>query len=218
MNCPECLDRLQRALDERGDVPADAALAAHLSSCPACRETFAAAESLHRGLRLLPSPRPPAAFSDVVVLRILRERRLDRTRLVLRVAAALLMGAIGLSFAILSANHPEPVRRIPAGYADRDSVAEPPPSLQAQLTEARAATFGLTRQLALDTSRGARLLFPPADQLPDPVAPLNLEPPAMSVQEVSRNVAVGFEPVTDSAKRAWSMFRRMVPGDDRKKS
>jgi predicted anti-sigma-YlaC factor YlaD len=222
VNCSECLERLQQALDEhRGadcqSAPPSSDLAQHLQSCASCRELFAAAERMQRGLELLPSPALPFGFTERVLSNVIRQRRLQRIRTLMRIAAVILVGVVGAWLVVTNFRGPE--KPLPPEL--RPDVVQnetPPPSLQAQLNEAREATFGLTRQIAQDTARGARLLLPPADRLPDPMAPLNLEPPAMSVQDVSRTVADGFEPVTDSAKRAWSMFRRMVPGEERKRS
>jgi hypothetical protein len=219
VNCPECIARLQTALDERRAPAGDADLAAHLEACETCRLTFAAAERLLQGLELLPRPAPSSDFADRVLLRTTRARRLRRMDFVLRLAAAILLAVIGLSVAAMQLNRPrqaDPL--VPAPEFVERTPATPPPSLQAQLTEAREATYGLTRRLALDTSRGARLLLPPAGSLPDPATPVSFQSPAPSVEEMSRTVTEGLEPVTDSARRAFTLFRRLIPGEERKKS
>jgi hypothetical protein len=217
VNCPDCLERLQSACDERRSVTIDADLAAHLAACAGCRELFASAEQLQRGLSLLSPPALPSEFTERVVQRIDRDRRWRPVRFVMRVAAALIVGATGtwLAFSMFK---PVPARTPPEPPRELAKLEVPPPSLQARLSGAREATLDLTRQLTQDTARGVRLFVPPFERLPDAMTPLNLDAPVISVQEVSRSMADGFEPVTDSARRAWGMFRRMVPGDERKKS
>jgi hypothetical protein len=223
MNCRDCEPFLQEYLDSGFAEPRPAAVLAHLQECPACRELFAVAERLNRGSRLLPSPALPPGFAERVTLAVLRERR---RRVVLqfafRAAAAVLIVTLG-SWLVLSRWQlgpapgddlfiPPVAKKIP----EPEGPGQSPRSLAAQFNEAREATAGIT-QLALDTARGARLLLPPADRMTPEISSFPVEPPAVSVAEVSRTVAEGFEPVTDSARRAWGMFRRMVPAGDEKK-
>jgi len=223
MNCRDCEDCLQTSLDRGGEAPT-AEMTAHLQGCAACRERFQLAERLCRSQSLWPSPELPAGFAERITATLLRDRR---KRLVvgwtLRIAAVLVLGTLGVYFGLSrwSATPAAPEREpIAAGRPPGPGKpAEPALSLVAQLGETRDATVERTRQVARDTARGARLLLPPPDSVPaEPLGPWNVEAPAMSMGDVSRTVAEGFEPVTDSAKRAWGMFRRLIPpGEEKKK-
>jgi hypothetical protein len=82
----------------------------------------------------------------------------------------------------------------------------PPPSLRDQIQEARVATLDLTRKVAEDAAR----LVPPAERLV-PVS-LNLPPtPTPPVRHVGQAVSEDLAPVTDSARRAFHLFQKMLP-------
>jgi hypothetical protein len=223
MNCRDCEHILQSSLDCGGEAPT-AELTAHLQECVPCRERFQLAERLCRSQSHWPGPELPSGFTDRITATLLRDRR---KRLVmgwtLRIAAVLVLGTLGVYLSLSRWLHT-------AALTEQEPIAEgqpqgpvkpgePTPSLVAQLGETRDATVERTKQVARDTARGARLLLPPPESVPaEPLGPWNVEAPAMSMGDVSRTVAEGFEPVTDSAKRAWGMFRRLItPGEEKKK-
>jgi hypothetical protein len=224
MNCLECEARLQDCLDA-GDLPiADRDLSEHLESCSPCRELHRSAERLVRCLALLPSPAAPVGFVERTTARILRDqtqvlRFHSVTKWSMRIAATLLVGTLGVWLAITWNRDDRPIQETPqANNAAHDKEIAIDPQAAAALLAQYGEARDRTRQVALETARNARLLWAPVEQLPDPIAPLNLQEPAISMGEVTRSVSEGLEPVTDSARRAYSMFRRMLPpAEERKK-
>ena len=74
MNCPECRQLLQQALD--GDRLEDRLdLDQHLAACPVCRDLYAAAQALEGSLRFPERPVPPACLADRIVAQVLADRR-----------------------------------------------------------------------------------------------------------------------------------------------
>src|SRR5271166_2631567 len=71
MNCPECLELLQRRLD-RVPIAPDTALEQHLAQCPLCRERHLAARRLLDALQGAPPSVPPAGLASRVVATALR--------------------------------------------------------------------------------------------------------------------------------------------------
>jgi hypothetical protein len=88
------------------------------------------------------------------------------------------------------------------------------PSLRDSMAEAGTAMVALTRRTADETVEQTRIL---AEVLPSPmnvfeaVPPMPEQPIASAWQETSQRVATGFEPVTNSARRALSMLLRENP-------
>jgi predicted anti-sigma-YlaC factor YlaD len=217
MNCPEAQAWLQRRLD--GEAPDGAALEGHLAACPACREAHAAAQRLLDGLRRRVAPQPPADLVGRIVTGVLADRARRRLRRRLLYGAGLstaLAAAVLLAVWLVSPARPRP------GGTDSGTVAGgsvPPkaavPSLQDQVSAAGLAVAALTRRAADETVGTTRLLLPdvslPAAREPEPAAPAPGDS-ARSLQEVKQGVSAGFEPVATSARRAFSLFFRELPG------
>lgn len=100
MNCETAREAIHDLLDgDRGAAP-DPELAAHLASCPACRETLDDLAALQDSLRDLPrEPLPPATL-DVVWKTTVRARGTTRPRILgswRAAAAAVFVTALGAS-------------------------------------------------------------------------------------------------------------------------
>lgn len=103
----------------------------------------------------------------------------------------------------------------PGGIANPSSLfEEKTPSLRDSMAEAGTAMVSLTRRTADETVEQTRIL---TEVLPMPmnvfeaVPPMPEQPIASALQETSQRVATGFEPVTNSARRALSMLLRESP-------
>jgi hypothetical protein len=209
MNCTEAQGWLQRQLDGEPVAPR-AALDAHLAECPSCRELFAAAERLTTGLRLRHLPAAPPNLVDRIVHRVQADTRARRARRLvvgLALAAGLLL-AVGL----FRRGGGPPVER-PEAVAVRREV--PPPSLQKELGEAGQAVVALTRRTADETVTRTRMLLPEVPLPAPPPAPTAKVGPGaaeQSLRDVGKSVTSGLEPVTNSARRALSLFLRELPG------
>jgi predicted anti-sigma-YlaC factor YlaD len=217
MNCPEAQAWLQRRLD--GEAADGAGLEAHLAACPACREAHAAAQVLLDGLRRRVVPVPPADLAQRIVSAALVDRARRQTRRRLLYGAGLT--AAGLAAAVLLAVWMAPPRTPPAGGgADTVAAETAPPrkgmsSPREQVSAAGLAVASLTRKAADETAVTTRLLLPdvalPPAREPDPQAPAPVDS-ARSLAEVKQGVSAGLEPVTTSARRAFSLFLRELPG------
>ncbi len=95
------------------------------------------------------------------------------------------------------------------------SAADPAtPSLRDSMAEAGSAVVSLTRRTADETVEQTRILtevLPMPMNVFDAVPPMPEQPIATAWQETSQRVATGFEPVTNSARRALSMLLRENP-------
>jgi predicted anti-sigma-YlaC factor YlaD len=223
MNCSQSQDLLQRRLDGE-PIDDRAALDEHLAVCAECRSLHTAAGQLLDGLRLLPALAPPTMLGTNIVAAALEERRsrVLKQRLWMAGAAlaaglliAVLMGfsgksssTTGLIVTEVVTPDPEPIEKMPREVPTA-------PSLRGSVAEAGSAVVSLTRRTADETREQTRLLteaLPMGTPLPGLEAvPPALDPPVQSVlQETSQRVSSGFEPVTSSARRAFSMFAREV--------
>lgn len=226
MNCSLSHDLLQQRLDGEA-IPDRAALDYHLNTCPECRGLHAAASRLEEGMRLFVPPALPTHLTTALVGQIMADQRARlRSRRIwigsVAVAAALLL-ALGVSYQgtwlhTQSARLGEPIR---VKELPPEVVVEGPrslPSLSGSLFEASAAVASLTRRTASETVGQSVLLWP--DAMPAPpltsshvVQPM-LDPSAQSFKQATQGVAVAFDPVTSSARRAFSMFLREAPATD----
>jgi hypothetical protein len=235
MNCDDCRQQLQARLDG-GTVPADE-IAAHLAACPECQGLEAAARRLQTGLRLLTPPAPPAGSAERLVAGVLtdRRRRIRRRRLAFAgtataLAAALLLALFALPDgrgsrdwltqawdAVKERFFPGPTLTDWDLATDEPSdphpVEESPaPSLNDNMAKATSAMASLARRTADETVSNGQLLVPAVSlpmTEPEVLGP-PLEPPAQSLREAGHGVAVGLEPVTSSAVRAFDLFRRDI--------
>jgi hypothetical protein len=230
MNCPDCLDRLQRQLD--GAPPPDpAALHSHLTSCPACQGWFAAAQRLTEGLRTLTVPPPPANLTDRIVAEVLSRRRARlRTRRWLAVGTAVAAALLLTTLAGLRWFHQEeagPQAPQPRARQETRPPEAVAPSLRESVAEARSAVAALTDDLAAKTTAQAKMLWNSAAPLnPGPMPPLPdmgdleqpLEPAAQSLRASGQGVAASLQSVASSAQRAFSFFLRELPVEPERKT
>jgi hypothetical protein len=233
MNCDDCRQQLQARLDGES-VPADD-IAAHLAACPECRALEAAARRLHTGLRLLTPPAPPAGIAERLIAGVLADRRKRVRRR--RLAFAGVVGALAASLLVVLFFTPGEDDRTAFGWVeDMYSLAkyryftpnkslkqiqlaphtppdeEPVPSLNDNMADATSAVASLARRTADETVSSGQLLVPAVSlpmTEPEVLGP-PLEPPAQSLREAGHGVAVGLEPVTSSAVRAFDLFRRDI--------
>jgi predicted anti-sigma-YlaC factor YlaD len=224
MNCDESLELLQRRLD--GEPTGDpSALEQHLATCTECRGLHAAAGRLEHGLHLLAAPTPPARMRLAIVSAALADRRkrlrrrwLAGTALAAGVLLALLLGwqggvrdgLVALGIIKHDAVTPPEIPPSPRPPDNPPQVA----SLRDGVAQAGTAVVSLTLRTVDETAGQTRLL---TDALPMPMNVLEAIPPAPEQpivtvwQETGQRVTSGFEPVTSSARRAFSMFLREAP-------
>jgi predicted anti-sigma-YlaC factor YlaD len=238
MNCTECQERLQALLDGEAHRPAE--VEAHLAGCAECRGLDTAARRLQGALRLATPPAPPADLRQRITLAVCSDqrgrRRLRRGVFLAAacgVAASLLVGLAGLPAGSGRPSHVAQawtaVREFFFGptYLDLtdidlapDAVVEVVPeretqagaSLSENMAEATSAVASLARRTADETVSNGQLLVPPVTlPMPDQQSVASpLDPPAESLRQAGRGVAVGLEPVTSSVGRALDLFRRDI--------
>jgi hypothetical protein len=214
MNCLQC----QQLLDDRLDglPPTDQGeLHRHLAGCAGCQSLSAAAGRLEEGLRLLVAPESPARLSDRLVSAVRndqrrRRRRRQLGRVALAVAAALLL-------VLTLADHrplpPEPQPPIPQPV--KPVAEEKGPSLRERVAEASTAMVDLAGRTADKTVGRSRLLLPvvmstpPLETPADPLTPM--ETPMRSLPGLAQGVSTGFEPIANSARRAFDMVLSEIP-------
>jgi hypothetical protein len=224
MNCSESQDLLQRRLDGE-PIDERAALNEHLHSCAECRQLHAVAGRLEDGLRLFAPPMPRRDLSATIVGAVLADRR-ERTRTTRRrwlsvaaVAAGLLLAVYaGQRAGFFSGRSTEPVVANPGPTPPTGVAIKQPeeplagPSVVASVFEVSSAVASLTKRTATETVGQTWLLLP--DSLPTPsltetdVVPPLLEPAAGSLLQAGQSVSAALDPVTSSAKRAFSLFVR----------
>lgn len=237
MNCTESQDLLQRRLD--GEPAIHPELPGHLADCAACRGLHAAAGALDRGLRLRKPILPPEGLRRNIVAAALAERRARKRRFAFgaMAAAASLFLCVGL---VLLSRAEDGTARNPFRVA-QEFVAQliwpayivepapiddnrptpgivvktpPAPSLRDSVAEAGTAVVALTKRTAEETREQTKVF---TEVLPMPLPTFEVAPPLQDPvvttvwQETGQRVSTGFEPVTSSARRAFSMFVRETP-------
>ena|SRR5215212_2213307 len=103
MTCSDVLDLVEPIA--AGDLAADAAVRAHLESCPTCASALASARRLEALLAARPVPAAPPRFAQLVLQRIRRERwRSEQSvdRLFNIAVAAALVLIVGGIFALMN--------------------------------------------------------------------------------------------------------------------
>ena len=222
MNCSEFRNWLQQRLD--GEASAAAGdVEGHVAACASCRELQAAANLLIQALGAQAAPAPPNQMSDQLVSLVLadiaaqqqaRKRWNRRLGLTAALAASLIL-AVALGYSWWQSNR-KPGPQNPDSLVIKDkrpAPAQPQPSLNIQ--EAGSALVALVNRTADETVGQSRALFPQGVSAPALPASGDwqpaLEPGADSLREAQEGVALGFEPVTSSARRAVNLFLREIP-------
>jgi hypothetical protein len=206
MRCLEFQEQVQRLLD--GEAPLESAgEREHRNACPSCRELYWAARQLRRGLASMPAPVVPDGFAERVVRRVqLRPSIPFRPRVWLAAAASMLVAGLAVWSVWQWLVRPDPEQVVEAPR---------PPSLRQELAEAGDATLRVSRSFARDAADRASILLPPGELLKAPGLPPAIEPDVTPLRQAGRTVASGLEPVTSSARQAWSMFVRDLPFSER---
>jgi hypothetical protein len=213
MSCRDARDWMHRRLDgEFGEPPPG--LDAHLAGCRDCRELLAFAGRLEEGVRRLPCPAPPPDLAGRITARVLFRQRQARTWRRAAAVVSLAAAALLAIWLVRPAAGPTISPATPGGeVARRGPPPRPVPSLQRQVEEAGQAVVSLTRRAADETVGPTRAFIP--DLSIPPVAVASADRPATdtarSLREVGQNVSAGLEPVTTSARRAFSLFLRELP-------
>lgn len=199
-------------------------LEAHRQRCRDCQAVAAAAEQLRAGLAAWPRPAVSPDFAGRVVTGYLADRasthatmrRWRRVVTWVTIAAAILLGAGIAVDQYWRSTRPMKVAAVSVPRAPaRDQ--RPPGSLDLRenLASASDAILSLTRRTTTGTIAPTTDLLSldmetswlkPPDALPDAA-----DPAAQSLEEVRQGAAAGFEPMANSARRAFAMFTRDLP-------
>lgn len=203
MNCPDIVAWMLSRLDGPLDKPTTE-VERHLAGCQSCRELFVSAELLTEGLRRLPKPAPPDDLAERIVKQVTRLQRRTRTA-----RWALWSGSIAAG--LLIATMYFPWFKSPPQLSEQ---SQPASTLQQHLAQAGEAVVSLTWRAADEAVGPTRVLLPEVS-LPLPSRPVTnlgkLEQPMQSLREAGQGVTAGLEPVTNSARRAVSLFLRDLP-------
>lgn len=212
MKCQDCHDLLQRQADGE-ELVSRVALAQHLRGCAECR-AFQHGLARLVEVAVLNRPAPPSSeFSDRLLAAVLADVPVTPEAkparwpwvTVLALAASLLVGLALYSWLAT----PKPITPIP-----EVAEAPKPQNLRDSMREAGTALTALTTRTADEVVEATRQLIPsvsaPAMPTLDPMTPF-AEPPARSLTQTGSVVAEGFQPVTDSARRAFDLFLREIP-------
>jgi hypothetical protein len=227
MNCSEFQNLLQQRLD--GEPKAvSSVIDRHLSECSSCRELELIASRLTEVLGSRVAPVPPEGLKDQIVSLILdemasqrlRRRRWRRVMAVAAVAAGLLLAVfVGYSWWESRQALNDPDSNTLVKKEEQPAPAPAQPTLD--IREAGTTLVALVNRTADETVGPGRMLLPQgvsAPMLPDTDAwQPDLEPGAQTLREAQDGVAVGFEPVTSSARRAVSLFLREIPSIETQK-
>jgi hypothetical protein len=227
MNCAEFQELLQQRLD--GEPIADSGeMDRHRTTCASCRELEMLASRMTKALKARANLSPSKQLSDQIVSQVLadldsqqtRRRMVRRALSVSSLAAGLLLAVFlgsswwgnryrpnsqGLSTVAQKADQPALGQ---GPNAPRSAVVASRPPLNLQ--EAGSTLVALVNRTADETVGQSRVLLPQKVPTPDLTVVDNWQPALSSqaIRDAQDGVAVGFEPVTDSARRAVSLFLR----------
>jgi len=221
MNCSEFQNWLQERLD--GEAANGNDTDGHLPVCSSCRELEAAAGRLVRVLKTRVPPMPPSEMTDQIVSLVVSDlayqhqirKRWNRRLATTAALAASVVLAIAWGYSWWQTNRkPGPSNpELVATQEEKSAPAQPRPSLNIQ--EAGSAFVALVNRTADETVGQGRVLLPQGVSAPALSASQDwqpsLEPGAESLREAQEGVALGFEPVTSSARRAVNLFLREIP-------
>lgn len=227
MNCRACQELLQQRLDRieiNRPAAEQSAIEQHLQTCSDCRLQLRAIQRLEEGLSVLPRPVPPALLTSRIVQSLMQDRQ-RRNRLRFRTYAVMALAAsVVLVVSLVSLRgwlFPTPVPMAPAltevVQTQPPEVVAPPASqdLRETVAEAGSAVVALTSRTAdatVDQTRRLLPLMPTATLSQIDLTPSSpLEPATDSLRQTGTGVAAGFEPVTNSARRAVDLFLRDLP-------
>jgi len=227
MNCEEFQERLQQRLD--GEPVADSSeMDRHRTACASCRELEMLASRMTRVLKARAILSPPKQLSDQIVSQVLADvdsqqarRRWTRRALAISSLAAGLLLAVFLGYSWWGNRYRSDSQgsNTMAPKADQPALvqeANAPGSAVAgghaplNLKEAGNTLVALVNRTADETVGQSRVLLPQEVPTPDLTVADNWQPSLSSqaIRDAQDGVASGFEPVTDSARRAVNLFLR----------
>jgi hypothetical protein len=216
MNCAEFQELLQQRLD--GEPIADSdEMDRHRSACSSCRELESLATRLMGAFGANAVSMPSEKLSNQIVSLVMAEMdsQQARRRWTRRVLAVSSLAAGLLLAAFLGYSWWGPRR--PRDFPDSNVVTkkdEPPASIRNQprlnFREAGSTLVALVNRTADETVSQGRVLLPQEVSAPSLTVADNWQPALspQAIRDAQDGVAVGFEPVTDSARRAVNLFLR----------
>lgn len=221
MNCRECQDLLQMCFDQRRlTVPAGAQ--EHVRECDACRGNFAAAHALFAGLAQLTAPEPPVTMSAKVAAAVLADRRVRRRIAAYRWYATVSLAACVLLLVAIGWLMPRPQETTIVQNPGPNKIepkSEPTP-LARSADDAQNAVASLTRSVTETTKSRLKVFLPETpSKIEDVLPPFPdmgesdpaIDPAAQSLKQAGMSVAQTFEPVAQTAVRAFDFFAREMP-------
>ncbi len=215
MTCRAWQHLLQQHLD---GAQQPGTLEQHLRVCPHCATNLPSIRRLLDGLSLLTPIRPPTDFTDRLTTLLVEEvssHKRPRRRylpVLALAAAALVLIALGIRSWLLVPSHPEPKQ--PLLVVQPPKAPEEPAPLRDAMAQAGSAFARLTTRTASETVGETASLLP---LLPQPAIEVlgtgsaPLATPMEPLRQASAGVSEGLSPVTDSARRAVSLFFRDMP-------
>jgi predicted anti-sigma-YlaC factor YlaD len=215
MTCERCEHWLQEVLD---GVEPDGALLEHIAGCPACRDVYESALTLTHALRHLPRPLPAPGLAPRIVSAVLADRQQRRRRRLVWARTGALAAGLLLAFLI---NYM--VQRTDPGLQPATGLLairpEPKTSLRQTVADAGSAVVDSARRQVGQAVENTLALLPSIDDLPPMEVESPLDATRLPLQEAGQAVSTGLEPVTGSARRAFTLFLRdLSPGSSRSKT
>jgi hypothetical protein len=237
MNCLECIELLQRRLDESqtATLPDDAAtstpdaLADHLAGCPSCRQQHQAAQALLTSLCSRHYMAPAENLTQRIVAGVLQDRHTRRLALRRRLyvtlalaASILIMALAGYIWLPPAKERPDPTtiakeKSSPSPNPGPQDAPPVEPSLGAMVEEYRADLAALPGKLADKTEPVRQFLvaanpmdlIPPMPTVPNMEEPL--EPAVQSLRHTTQGISEGIQTVAGRTRQAFSYFAKLSP-------
>jgi hypothetical protein len=224
MNCAEFQELLQQRLDGERIADSDE-MNRHRTTCCSCRELESLATRLMGALGAHSAPKPPEKLSDQIISLVMAEmdsqqarRRWTRRALAVSSLAAGLLLAAFLGYSWWGPRRPsDPSSNM---VTKKDGLpASIPNQPRLNFQEAGSTLVALVNRTADETVGQGRVLLPQEVPAPRLTVADNWQPALspQAIRDAQDGVAVGFEPVTDSARRAVNLFlRELSPSEVQK--
>jgi hypothetical protein len=216
MNCAEFQELLQQRLD--GERIADSGeMERHRTACCSCRELETLASRLLGAFGARSVPMPSEKLSNQIVSLVMAEmdsqqarRRWTRRALAVSSLAAGLLLAAFLGYSWWGPRRPLDVPNSNIVTKKDEPPASVPNQPRLNFQEAGSTLVALVNRTADETVGQGRVLLPQEVPAPRLTVADNWQPALspQAIRDAQDGVAVGFEPVTDSARRAVNLFLR----------
>jgi hypothetical protein len=225
MNCAEFQELLQQRLDGESIADSDE-MNGHRTACCSCRELETLASRLLGAFGARSVPKPSEKLSDQIVSLVMAEmesrqarRRWTRRALAVSSLAAGILLAAFLEYSWWGPRRPRdfPDSNVVTKKDERPASIPNQPRLNFQ--EAGSTLVALVNRTADETVGQGRVLLPQEVPAPRLTVADNWQPALspQAIRDAQDGVAVGFEPVTDSARRAVNLFlRELSPSEVQK--